>query len=318
MKSVWSFPFLVLALMSLAGCDNRPSSQALGTLERDRITLTATANEIIRDMPVAEGQPVKAGEVLVRLDTARQAATLAQVKAEQARAAAYLLRLTNGERVEDIAAAKAQLEQANARLTDAEKTYLRRESLVRQKLISVAERDTAKAERDSARAQVAEAREHFTKLTRGERIEDIQQAQAELEAATANVALQQRIFNDLTVVATRDGILDSLPYNLGERVPMSAVVAVIQASSQPYARVYVPEPYRVALQPGSVAKVYVDGVSEPFEGTLRWIATEPAFTPYYALNEDDRARLVYLAEFDLSDAESLPSGVPVQVEMPLE
>lgn len=318
MKSAGSLQFMVLALLLLAGCDNLPSSQALGTLERDRITLTATANEIIRDMPVAEGQPVKAGEVLVRLDTTRQAATLARANAEQAKAAAYLLRLTNGERVEDIAAAKAQLEQANARLTDAEKTYVRRESLVRQKLISVAERDTAKAERDSARAQVAAARENFTKLTRGERIEDIQQAQAELEAAKADVTLQQRIFNDLTVVATRDGILDSLPYNLGERVPMSAVVAVIQASSQPYARVYVPEPYRVALQPGSVAKVYVDGVAEPFEGTLRWIATEPAFTPYYALNEDDRARLVYLAEFDLSDAESLPSGVPVQVEMPFE
>ncbi|WP_420028997.1 HlyD family secretion protein [Photobacterium halotolerans] len=318
MKSAGSLQFMVLTLLLLVGCDNRPSSLALGTLERDRITLTATANEIIRDMPVAEGQPVQAGEVLVRLDTTRQGATLAQVKSEQARAAAYLLRLTNGERVEDIAAAKAQLEQANARLTDAEKNYLRRESLVRQKLISVAERDTAKAERDSARAQVAEARENFTKLTRGERIEDIQQAQAALEAATANVALQQQIFNDLTVVATRDGILDSLPYNLGERVPMSAVVAVIQASSQPYARVYVPEPYRVALQSGSVAKVYVDGVSEPFEGTLRWIATEPAFTPYYALNEDDRARLVYLAEFDLSDAGSLPSGVPVQVEMPFE
>ncbi|GAB6260001.1 HlyD family secretion protein [Photobacterium sp. R1] len=319
MKLVGNWGIAVMIALLLTGCNRASNSQALGTLERDRITLTATATEIIRVMPVEEGQPVKAGEVLVRLDTTRQAAVLAQAKAQQVKAEAYLLRLTNGERVEDIAAAKAGLDQAEARLVDAEKTYERRERLVRQKLISVAERDNARAERDAARAEVTAARENLTKLTRGERTEDIQQAQAELEAAQANVALQQRILDDLTVVATRDGIVDSLPYNLGERVPVNAVVAVLQANSRPYARVYVPEPYRVAMQPGKQAAVYVDGVSQPYEGKLRWIATEPAFTPYYALNEDDRARLVYLAEFDLPDeARSLPSGVPVQVEMSVE
>ena len=50
-----------------------------------------------------------------------------------------------------------------------------------------------------------------------------------------------------------------------------------------------------------------------YTGHLRWIATDPAFTPYYALNSSDRARLVYLAEFDLDDADQLPSGVPAQV-----
>ena len=42
-------------------------------------------------------------------------------------------------------------------------------------------------------------------------------------------------------------------------------------------------------------------------------ATDPAFTPYYALNASDRARLVFLAEFDLEAGEDLPSGVPAQV-----
>ncbi|QUJ66583.1 HlyD family efflux transporter periplasmic adaptor subunit [Photobacterium sp. GJ3] len=317
--NAFSSSILVALALLLAGCDASVSSEALGTLERDRITLSATANEIIRSLPVAEGTPVKAGDILVALDSTRQAATLAQAKAKQAQAKAYLLRLTNGERVEDIAAAKAQLDQARARFMDAEKTYVRRQALVREKLISVAERDNARTERDAARAAVTAAQENLTKLTRGERPEDIQQAQAQLEAAAANVALQQRILSDLTVVATRDGILDSLPYNLGERVPVNAVVAVIQADTRPYARVYVPEPYRVLLQPGQTAVVHIDGHDQTYESTLRWIATEPAFTPYYALNEDDRARLVYLAEFDLpAEASDLPSGVPVQVEMPLE
>ncbi|NND67685.1 MAG: hypothetical protein HKN19_08870, partial [Halioglobus sp.] len=54
-------------------------------------------------------------------------------------------------------------------------------------------------------------------------------------------------------------------------------------------------------------------VDEALTGRLRWIATEPAFTPYYALNASDRARLVYVAEFDLEDVHDLPTGVPAQV-----
>ena len=64
---------------------------------------------------------------------------------------------------------------------------------------------------------------------------------------------------------------------------------------------------------GDVYPVRVDGVDSTIAGRLRWIATEPAFTPYYALNASDRARLVYMAEFDLEEGSDLPSGVPAQV-----
>ena len=67
--------------------------------------------------------------------------------------------------------------------------------------------------------------------------------------------------------------------------------------------------------PTKPVRVVVDGVTEPLTGRLRWISKEPAFTPYYALNEQDRARLVYLAEIDLPDgAQDLPSGLPLQAD----
>jgi HlyD family secretion protein len=63
--------------------------------------------------------------------------------------------------------------------------------------------------------------------------------------------------------------------------------------------------------------VHVDGAEESFTGRVRWIAQEPAFTPYYALNSSERSRLVYLAEVQLPDtAANLPAGLPVQVELP--
>ena len=80
---------------------------------------------------------------------------------------------------------------------------------------------------------------------------------------------------------------------------------------------YIPEPYRVKLRVGQTLNVSVDGVADPLPGTLRWIAQDAAFTPYYALNAADRARLVYLAEIQLSAAANdLPNGVPAQVVLP--
>ncbi|WP_064608330.1 HlyD family secretion protein [Photobacterium sp. J15] len=310
---------LFIALISLFACSENNANVALGTLERDRVTLTATAGEIVREQPVKEGDLVTKGDVLVQLDTKQQQAVMARAKAEEAKAAAYLLMLTNGERPEDIAAAQASVERAQATLREARNNFRRVSRLVSQKLASFAEKDKARAERDAAQADYDSASELLAKLTRGERPENITQAQAALEAAKAEAALQAQILKDLTVVATRDGVLDSLPYNIGERVTAGSIVAAIQAETAPYARVYVPEPYRVKLKAGDRLTVHVDGMNTSYTGTLRWIATEPAFTPYYALNEQDRARLVYLAEVVMpAEATELPAGVPAQVEMPHE
>ncbi|ODM59378.1 hypothetical protein BC455_01880 [Vibrio harveyi] len=300
----------------LTACSKDDGQQALGTLERDRVTFTATSSEIIRALPIKEGSQVTEGEVLVQLDTKNQEAILARAVAEQAKADAYLLKLTNGERPEDIAAAQARVARAEAQLTEAQKNYQRKAELVRKKLISQSEKDTALAARDSARAELDSSQEEFSKLTAGSRPEDIEQAKAELMAAKADVALQQQKLAELTITATRDGLLDNLPFNLGERVPVNGIVAVIQASRVPYARVYVPATYRVNFIPGKAVQVHVDGVEKPLEGTVRWVATEPSFTPYFALTEEERSRLMYLAEVDLQDsAESLPSGVPAQVDL---
>jgi HlyD family secretion protein len=91
----------------------------------------------------------------------------------------------------------------------------------------------------------------------------------------------------------------------------------VLAGKAPFARVYVPEPYRVNIHIGDELAVYVDGLTDPIIGSVSWIASEPAFTPYYALNQEDRANLMYLAEVQLpNSAAQLPMGVPAQVKMP--
>ncbi|WP_434927692.1 hypothetical protein [Shewanella sp. HL-SH2] len=79
----------VLIILVLSACSPPAQQQAIGTLERDRVTFTATSNEIIRELPVIEGSIVEAGQVLVRLDAKNQQAILANAIAKKAKAAAF-------------------------------------------------------------------------------------------------------------------------------------------------------------------------------------------------------------------------------------
>lgn len=59
---------LYCVVAALYACSGRAPEQALGTLERDRVVLRATASEIIVAQPVTEGSKVSEGDLLVQLD----------------------------------------------------------------------------------------------------------------------------------------------------------------------------------------------------------------------------------------------------------
>ncbi|WP_252179293.1 HlyD family efflux transporter periplasmic adaptor subunit [Endozoicomonas sp. 4G] len=302
----------------LSGCFSADTHQALGTLERDRIALTATASELITDILITEGNPVKTGQLILKLDDRKQQAAVAVALAETERARAYLSEIVNGARIEDIAAARANVRQIEARLVDANKTFQRNKVLLERKLISPAKLDQARADRDALEAETAKAREKLLSLLNGNRPETIEQAEAAMKKALASQFLEQRKLEDLSIYATRDSWLDSLPRHQGERVSAGSTLAVLLADAAPYARIYIPEPHKVAVHVGDHVTVHVDGVKEAIPGKIRWLSMDPAFTPHYALNEKERSRLVYMAEVQLPEtASDLPSGVPVQVDLPL-
>ncbi|XQW86535.1 HlyD family secretion protein [Thalassotalea piscium] len=311
------FTLLLLILVMLGGCNNDSPHVAFGTLERDRISHTATTNEVIVALPIAQGEQVKKGDIIVQFDTQQQAAQIAKAEANVAQAKANLVKLRNGARAEAVAAATAKLAGANALLTESERAYVRAKNLVDKSLGSQALLDQARATRDSNNAAVHAAQEELLLLTNGTRPEDLLMGEANLAVMKANLASENKKLADLTITATRDGRLDNLPWNLGERVTTGSPVAIVLAGIAPFARIYVPEPYRVKIKTGDKLIIHVDGLAEKITGKVRWISTEPAFTPYYALNQEDRARLMYLAEVQLPESfADLPNGIPVEVELP--
>lgn len=68
MTSSVSGACVLLMLIVLAGCDEVKEYPVVGTLERDRIALTAERAEPVIAIHVGEGQPVEAGTLLVEQD----------------------------------------------------------------------------------------------------------------------------------------------------------------------------------------------------------------------------------------------------------
>ncbi|MDH5227996.1 MAG: HlyD family efflux transporter periplasmic adaptor subunit [Gammaproteobacteria bacterium] len=309
---------VLVALLLVAGCTRETPVEIHGTVERDRLELIAESNERIVEVAVHEGDRVPAGAVLVR-----QEAGTAQPRIDQSRAALVeaqrrLADLEQGPRQREIDEARAALTGAESELQTAQSEFKRVDTLVQRKLLSESNRDQARAQRDSARAARDAAKARYELLRQGTRSEQVAEARAAVTRATAALAEIETVAARYTVTAPRAGIVEALPYKLGERPAAGRPVAIMLADGVPYARVYVPEPLRANFAAGTKVQAAVDGSSARIAGTVRYISAEAAFTPYYALTQKDRSRLAYLAEITLDDANAaaLPAGMPIQVFAP--
>ena len=307
---------MAVLAMSLAACGGEEQA-LLGTLERDRIELVAEAQEPIVEIAVREGAAVTEGELMLRLDPTAAEARLAQARAVATQAERRHAELVAGSRIEQVREARALAEGRSGQAATETRELERIEKLVADGLLAASALDRQRALKSAAVAEAHAASERLAELERGTRSEVVQQAAARLAAARAQVAEVELELMRHSVLAPRAGVVDALPYELGERPPRGAPVAVLLASGQPYARVFIPEPRRAAAQLGDPATVRVDGSDRSWRGEIRYISAEAAFTPYYALNERDRSRLSFLAEVVLTEPEAaaLPTGMPVEVTL---
>ena len=110
MKALILSMLMIFALAACAPGDD--GNRVVGELASDRIELTAEFNEPIIDIAVAEGETVTAGQTLLKQDSARAVARLAEAEAAFLQSKARLDELVRGPRSEQIAAARANVEGA--------------------------------------------------------------------------------------------------------------------------------------------------------------------------------------------------------------
>ncbi len=310
----WTAFLLTTALAACGGDES--ASRVVGELASDRIELTAEMAEPITEILVAEGETVTAGQVLMRQDAARATARLAEAEAALGQAQARLDELVRGPRSEQIDAARAAVGGARDELAFRRSDFARVKDIHEKNLASDELLDRAKAALDAAIASDKRSRAQLQELLTGTTVEELAQAENAVKQAAARRDLAAVDLARHEIRAPVDGVADSRLFELGERPNPGQAVMIVLGGEQVYARVYVPEQLRVSVTPGMQTTIHVDGLDEPIEGRVRWVASEAAFTPYFALTERDRGHLTYLAKVDLIETrDRLPDGVPVEVDL---
>lgn len=303
--------------MSLAACEKDAAMRVVGELTSDRIEIVVESNEPIIDLPILEGSAISRDQVLMQQFPARSSARYDEAAAALAETEARLAELVRGPRSEQIAAARANVDGAIKELRFRESEHQRILALHAKRLASTEARDTAIAALDAANSTLEVQRARLQEHLAGTTIEELNQAEAVVDQARARLRVAAIDLQQLTLRAPQDGILDSRLFEVGERPRIGDTALVLLGGEQVHARVFVPEALRASIREGSQAILHVDGITESIAGRVRWIANEPAFTPYYALTEHDRGRLSYVAKIDINETRArLPDGLPVEVEFP--
>ena len=193
---------------------------------QSRVDIGSTVTGRVTEVLVSEGESVRKGATLVRLESDELRAALAQAVAAQQQAQARLDGLRGTGRI----SVQAGLAQAQAAADAAQSEFTRVQQLVAQGFLSESRQDEARRARDVALAQLAGARAQTQALA--ESGTDLAQAQAQLALADSARAVAQARLSQAVLLAPADARVLSRQVEPGQIVqPGRALLALALAGS---------------------------------------------------------------------------------------
>jgi len=242
----------------------------VGTVEpRRRSQVASEVEGIVEHVYVEEGQFVSQGDPLLKLRPHRLQLIL---EAHQATAKGYqeeLAELQNGSRPEEIAEVHAAVQEAEAELAQAQREKSRQLGLSERGVSSLQSREDAETNFDVALKRLTRARKRYELVLRGPRAERIAQAEAQYQAARAEVERTQYDLSRSRVEAPFDGFVvaqhTEIGQWLGEGDPIMTLIELTTARIT----VPVPERYVAQVQLGATGLVQLDAVpGETWQGAV--------------------------------------------------
>jgi HlyD family secretion protein len=271
--------------------------------------------EVLHD----EGDALKAGEVVARLDTEPYRRELEEVRGQVGALQARLQLLQTGNRPQEIAQARATVREREVTAQNAERVYKRQEELLGTKAVSVQERDDAEAKYREAEARLKSAREQLNLLESGFRVEEIEQAKADLARAEAIRASAELRLEDTVLKSPSDGILLTRAQEPGAILQPSTTVLTLSLSRPVWVRAYVHEPDLGLIHPGMKVTVHTDShPDKTYAGQIGFISERAEFTPKNVETTELRTSLVYRLRIVIDNPDDgLRQGMPVTATIKL-
>jgi HlyD family secretion protein len=274
---------------------------ASGTVEATEADLGFQVPGRIERVAVREGDAVKAGEELARLDRTELMARRRAAQAQADAAQALLSELERGFRAEEVAQGQAAVRAAEQRMNDAHRDLERTRSLYEGGAVSRELLDKHQTAYELAMAEYDGAREALQILQTGPRRERIAAQRAALAQAEAAVAQIDAALDYAVIRAPFDGVVNVRHREPGESVPAGAPVLSVMNPRDRWVRIYVREDEvgRLALEQTAVVTADADP-GRRYEGKVIFIASEAEFTPRNVQTTEERVKLVYRVKVQIT------------------
>jgi HlyD family secretion protein len=221
-----------------------------------RVKVSSQINGIVKSIPVAVGDKVKAGETLVRLDDSSAQASVAQAEGVLAQAAARVRQ----QKELTLPAALESLNQVMATLANVQEIYTRTATLTRKGILAKAALQQADANLGIARAQVKNAELQVSSNQKGG--SDFELTETQEAQAQAALAVAQSHLETFAVKAARDGVLISKTVEVGNVIQPSVELMQISPDGKIEILVQVDEKNLGLVTLGQPALISADAYSK--------------------------------------------------------
>ncbi len=264
-----------------------------GRLEADEINIDTKYAARILQILADEGDLVKAGQVVARMDTRDLQASLnkSEASVRQARKAVDEANANVVQQQTQVVLAKQEFDRA---------IYLVQKGFQTQEVV-----DQRQQQLDGANAALLAANARVT------------ESEHALEAATHDVELYNVEINDDTLVAPVDGRIQYRIANVGEVLPAGGHVFAMLDTSYVYMDIYLPTDAAGKVRYGADARIVVDAYPKvAIPAKVLFIATQAQFTPKTVETQTERDKLMFRvrvridADWLRGRTDAVSSGLP--------
>lgn len=209
----------------------------------------AEVSGVVRRVAVREGDWVREGDLLIKIDEEELKTRLATVRERIRQAEANLALVQKGARGEEIRQLQENVKAKAAALELAQKSEDRLRRLHEEGVISLSELDAAVSQREQAQAQLSSAREALALMQQGAREEEIEIQRAQLRQAELEAKDLQNKIAKTSVSSPFSGVVEQVLAHKGEVV--SPGTPLVKLVGEPiYFEADVPQRHRQKLQEG--------------------------------------------------------------------
>ncbi len=308
---------IIFVFLCCAACGNE-KDVFQGYVEGEYLYLSSSRSGRLEKLHVVKGEQIQKDTLVFELENASEKYALKQAAEEMNSVFAMLKDMKLGKRPEEIAMAKAMLNQAKAEAKNANILLKRNEELAAKGAISKQDLDTLRAHAKTSNEKVAELTWQVEIYQLPDRAQQIEAQTARLEAAKASVAQREWDLAQKQLVSPEDGLVYDTLYKEGEWVQAGSPIVWLLLQDQIKVRFYIPEEKFSQVEYGQRVTVHVDGAQKEYTAIISYISPSAEYTPPVIYSNETRSKLVYMIEARPEDVEVrklLHAGQPVSVSL---